>query len=179
MKPLLVACSLVALALGGAVLHADPDSGPKAGDKVPALKATAAYGDDAGKELDLAALRKGKPTLYVFVRADKFDRPMFRFLKTLNDTLKKDHEDVRVVAVWLTEDAEATKSLFTRAEPTLKLLEQTTFGHAREAKDWNVNGDAHLTVVVAEDDKVSASLGFTSLNETDVKDVVKKLKPKK
>jgi hypothetical protein len=178
MRTLLVLGLLLAVPVA---LRADPESGPKTGDKVPALKATVAYGDDAGKESDLADKRKDKPTLYVFVRADKFDRPMFRFLKALDEAVKKDRDDVRIIAVWLTEDADATRAFLTRAEPTLKLLEQTTYAYAPKdgPKDWNVNGDAHLTAVVAEESKVSASLGFTSLNETDAKDVMKKLKPKK
>ena len=43
-------------------------------------------------------------------------------------------------------------------------------------KDWNVNGDAHLTVVVADKNKVTATFAFVSLNETDVAPVIRALK---
>jgi hypothetical protein len=170
------------LLLPATALRADPDSGPAAGSKLAPLKALAAYGDDAGKEVDFAAKRRGKSTVFVFVQADKWDRPMYRFLRTLDELLKKDRTDVSVVAVWLSDDADKAKAYLARAEPTLKMLSQTTFGiHGSKngPKVWNVNPDAHLTAVVVEGDKVSVSVGLTSVNETDAKDVVKKLNPKK
>ena len=154
-------------------LWAEPDSGPAAGSKLPPLKVLAAYGDDAGKEVDFADKRKDKPTVFVFVQADKWDRPMYRFLRTLDERLKKDRDDVQIVAVWLSDDADKAKAYLTRAEPTLKMLSQTTFalhGGKDGPRDWNVNPDAHMTAVVVEGGKVSAGMGFTSVNETDAKD---------
>ena len=54
-----------------------------------------------GKELDYAAERKNKPTIFLFVQGDKFDRPVGRFLKVLDTELAKDRADVHIVAVWL------------------------------------------------------------------------------
>ena len=62
----------------------DVQSGPKAGDKVAALKALVATGDNAGKELDISAERKDKPTVYIFIDADQFSRPIARCLKVLD-----------------------------------------------------------------------------------------------
>jgi hypothetical protein len=169
-------CGLLA-----ARLHAAPDSGPSAGSKLAALKATAAYGDDAGKEIDLTEKRKDKPTVFVFVRADKWDRPMYRFLRTLDEIVKKERDDMRVIAVWVSDDPDKSKEYLQRAEATLKMMEQTTFAYVGKEgpKDWNINSDAHLTAVVVEKGKVGASLGFTSVNETDAKDVLKKFEAKK
>jgi hypothetical protein len=164
-----------------AALRADPDSGPAAGSKAPPLKATAAHGDDAGKEVDFVDQRKDRPTVFVLVRADRWGRPMYRFLRGVDEILKKERDDVRVVAVWVGDEPEKSKEYLERAEPTLKMLMQTTFAYAGKdgPKDWNVNADAHVTAVVVEGGKVAASLGFVSVNETDARDVVGKLKPKK
>jgi len=52
-------------------------------------------------------LRKDKPTVYVFVQAEKWDRPMFRFIKTIDEKLG---DAGQVVAVWLTDDADKSKT---------------------------------------------------------------------
>ena len=54
----------------------DVDSGPENGKKVPALKVFDTTGPKQDIEVDYAAERKDKPTVYVFVQADKWDRPM-------------------------------------------------------------------------------------------------------
>ena len=51
------------------------ESGPKAGDKVPALKVFGVVGTVEGKEADFAADRKDKPTIYIFVQAKKAGYP--------------------------------------------------------------------------------------------------------
>ena len=50
-------------------------------------------------------------------------------------------------------------------------------GNKDGPRDWNINGDAHLTVVVVHEGKVAATFGYRSVNETDVpavRDVLKK-----
>ena len=47
------------------------ESGPKAGDKVAALKAFGVVGTIEGKEADFAAERKDAPTIYLFVQAEE------------------------------------------------------------------------------------------------------------
>jgi hypothetical protein len=173
---------LFVVLLAGGTLRAQVESGPKEGARVPAVKVAVATGDAAGKDLDFAAERKDKPTIYVFVRADAWDRPMARFLREIDQTLAKDRTDVQVVAVWLTEDAAKSKEYLPRAQESLK-LSQTTFavypGEKSGPEGWGLNSEARLTAVVAQDGKVTASFGFGSLNETDAPAVLKKLKPKK
>ncbi len=146
-------------------------SGPAAGEKVPALQVFDATGENADKEVDYAAERKGRPTVYLFVRADKFDRPMNRFMKTLDGAVQKDFPDAYVVAVWLTDDAAKTKELLPRVQRSVGYgaTALTCFtGGAEGPKGWNVNGDAHLTAVLANKGKVAATFGYRSVNETDV-----------
>ena len=147
--------------LAGA-LKAQVESGPKAGDKIEVLKVFAATGDAAGKEVDYAARRKDKPTIFVFVQSDKWDRPVARFLRTLDQDLAKNRADVHIVAVWLTDDVVKAKEYLPKAQGSLN-LSQTTFtvfpGDKSGPKGWGINADAHLTVVVAHEKKVSTSLG--------------------
>ena len=173
---------LLALVFMPSVLQAQVESGPSVGSKVEILKAVAATGDAAGKEVDYAAERKAKPTIFIFVQSDKWDRPVARFLRTLDQELSKNRNDVHIIAVWLTDDAAKAKEYLPKAQESLK-LSQTTFavfpGDKSGPAGWGINADAHLTAVVAQDQKVSASLGFRSVNETDAPSVLKILKSTK
>jgi hypothetical protein len=149
----------------------DVVSGPDKGKPVPALKVFDATGPHEGKEVEYAAERKGRPTVYVFVRADKWDRPMARFLKGLDRAAAREGEDALVVAVWLTGDADKTKEYLPVAQQSLQFQHTalTCFlGGQDGPKGWNVNGEAHLTAVVAHRGKVAAVFGYRSVNETNV-----------
>lgn len=169
---------LAVLVKAPGLVLAQVESGPAAGTRVEALKVVVATGDAAGKELDFSADRKDKPTVYAFFQADKWDRPMARFLKVLDKELGG--ADVHIVAIWLTEDVEKSKGYLPKAQGSLQLA-QTTFavhpGDKNGPEKWGINSDAHLTVVVARGNKVIASIGYRSVNETDVPEVMKKVKP--
>ena len=110
-------------------------------------------------------------TVYLFVRADKFDRPMNRFMKALDGAVQKDFPDTCVVAVWLTDDVAKTKELLPRVQQSVGYgaTALTCYaGGAEGPKGWGVNADAHLTAVVATKGKVTATFAYQSLNETDV-----------
>jgi hypothetical protein len=148
-------------------------SGPKEDAKVAPLKVYAVTGEPKDKEVDYAGLRKGKPTVYVFVSARDFDRPMFRFIKKLDEDLP---EDGLVVAVWLTDDADKSKEYLPKIAQYFKGAALTVFGTTEGPKDWGINSDARLTAVVAHKGKVVKSLGYQSLNETDAPEVIEALK---
>jgi hypothetical protein len=173
---------VVALVFGPGTLRAQVESGPSAGSTVAALKAVAATGDAVGKEVDYATERKERPTLFVFVQADHWDRPVARFLRALDQALAKDRNEVQIIAVWLTDDVAKAKDYLPKAQEALK-LSQTTFavcsGDKGGPAGWGINADAHITAVVAQDQKVRGSFGFRSVNETDAPSVLKKLKPNK
>src|SRR5438552_10181498 len=114
--PLLAGLLLVSPAIGQ-----DVESGPESGKPAAALKVFDATGPGKDKEVDYAAERKDKPTIYVFVQADKWDRPMARFLKRLDEVLQKEGQDSNVVAVWLTDNADQTKAYLPKAQQSLQL----------------------------------------------------------
>jgi hypothetical protein len=150
-------------------LGQDLKSGPDKGKDVPSLEVFDVTGLNKGKELDYAAQRKEKPTIYLFIRADKWDRPMARFLKKVEEGLIKDEVEGIVVAVWLTDNVEKTKEYLSPVQQSLQfqITALACFPGAKAGpKAWNINEDAHLTAVVARQGKVAATFAFQSLNET-------------
>jgi len=167
------------LLLSQQVVHADVDSGPKAGTEVSALKVFAVTGDSAGKDLDYAAERGSKPTIYVFVPHERFDRPIARFLKELEKGVKDAGNDAQMVTVFLTDDVPKTKEYLPKAQMSLQftanplvIFPSVTMG----PEGWAVNTDAHVTAVVVQSKKVVASFGYRSVNETVAPDVTAALK---
>ena len=157
---------------------ADVASGPVVGEGVPALKVLVVVGEKAGDELDLAAGRKEHPTVYVFLQADKFDRPMARYLRALDESVTKAGQNTAIVVVWLTGTPDATKEYLPKVQMSLKLQSTTYAQHANTAgpEGWGINPDAHLTAVVAGKAKVAANFGYRSLNDTVVPEVDAALK---
>jgi hypothetical protein len=149
----------------------DVTSGPTKGEKVPAVKVFDATGANKDKEVDYAAERKDKPTIYLLIAADKFDRPMNKFMKTLDDAIKKDSGDAYMVAVWLTDDQDKTKNFLPRVQQSVQ-YENTALTCFPGSKDgpqhWNINNDAHVTIVIANKQKVVDTFGYRTINDTDV-----------
>ena len=173
-QPLLASCFVFALV--GVSRAADLESGPEKGAKIPALKVYDCTGENKEKMIDYAALRKDKVTVYLFLPADKFDRPMHRFFKKLDETANDDFKDVYLVAVWLTDDEPATKERLPKIQMSVNYsMTALCSFKGTDPKDWNVNRDAHLTVVVAAKGKVAARFAYKSANDTLVPNVVKAL----
>ncbi len=172
-------CGVAAAALAVGVAAADVESGPKAGEKVGELKAFGVVGPVEGKEVDYAAERKDEPTVYLFVSAENFSRPIDRFMRTLDGKLDEAGGDkAAAVAVWLTADADESKAYLPRAQASMKFQKTAlaVFGDKSGPNGWGVNPDAHLTVVVANKGKVVKSFAYTSVNETDARAVLAELK---
>lgn len=154
----------------------DLDSGPEPGKSVPPLKVFDATGPERDKEVDYAKQRKDKPTLYAFVNAAKWDRPTARLMKKLDGAADK--AGAYVVAVWLTEKVEEAKNYLPVAQQSLQFEHTalTCFPGDRFGPDgWNVNGEAGLTVVVADRGKVVASFGFRAASEAEAPKILKAL----
>lgn len=174
--PILV--TTASLVLSASIARAQVESGPVAGAKLAALKVAAATGEFAGEEVDYLDKRKDKPTIYAFVQAASWDRPMARYLRTLDAAVKKTGGDVQIVAVWLTDDAEKSKEYLPKAQMSLK-LELTALvvyaGDKSGPENWGINDRATLTTVVSDGATCGARFGYVSLNETDVPAVEKAL----
>ncbi len=169
---------LMAAVLGAAVVRAgDMESGPAKGERLPPLKVHVLNGEQKDKDVDLATARKEAPTVYVFVQADKWDRPMFRFVKTLGEAVQKDFPKAAVVAVWLTDKQDATREYLPKIDQYFAGTTLACFsGEKAGPKNWGINADAHATAVVAAGGRVAERFGYRSVNETDAAAVLKALK---
>jgi hypothetical protein len=174
---LLVTVALAALTTSPVVL--DVESGPKAGEAVPALKAFGVVGSIANKEADFAKDRGDAPTVYVFVQAEPFGRPTARYLKTLDQKAGEIDDTLKVVIVWLGGAADKNKEYLPKVNQSLKFARTDLavfIGDKAGPDKWNLNSDAHVTTVVANKGKVVKSFAYVSLNETDVTGVEEALK---
>ena len=154
-------------------------SGPNVGQPVPAVPVLVASGPNAGHEIDYADQRREKPTVYVFIQADKWDRPMARFLRGLDEAMPKINEDAYVVAVWLTADQERTKQYLPLAQQSLRLTNTALTQFTAEATGsaaWKLHSGAHLTAVVVTKGIVATNLAYRSVNERLLTRVVLALK---
>jgi hypothetical protein len=179
MSPARTLLAGLAVLLAAPLWAQDVASGPDKGEKVPELKVYDATGPHKEKDVNYAADRKEKPTVYLFIRYDKFDRPMARFMKEFDKVVKKDFEDAYVVAVFVTEDVDKTKEHLPRIQQSVQYESTalTCFTGGKDGpKGWNVNSDAHLTAVIANKGKVASTFGYQSINDTDVPKVVEALK---
>lgn len=174
--------SLVVVAIMLCTEVAKGESGLAPGNAVPPLKVNAVAGVSLGDDKDFAAERKEAPTIYVFVQAERFDRPVGRFLKVLDQKLAAVRPDVQVVAVWLTDDVEKSKQYLPVAQQSLK-LEATVWsvypGEKSGPANWNIDIAANVTVVVASQGKAIKSFEYGSINDTVVREVLQPLPPKK
>ena len=176
MKTLGVLCGLAF----ASVAVADIESGLKAGEKVPALKAYGLVGATENKETDYAADRKDELTVYLFVQSEHFSRPMARFMKELDGKISGAGEKAAAVAVWVGDKSfEKDKDRIPKIHGSLK-FEKTSIaafdGEKSGPNGWGVNPDAHLTVIVVNKGKVVKSFAYTVVNDTDVPAVLKELK---
>jgi hypothetical protein len=177
-RMVLLALYLLLPLLATMPLLASTSSGPASGSKLPPLTVAAVTGDAAGEDVDFVARRGGKPTIYLFVQADKWDRPVARFIKTLDQELAGSRPDVAIVAVWLTDDVEMSKEYLPRAQQSINLAQTSLCvypGDKNGPAAWSIDPRMHLTAVVADQDRVIDSLGYRSLNETNVPEVLAKL----
>ncbi len=150
-------------------------SGPETGQKVEPLRVFATSGDHAGQALDIVADRAARPTVYLFVQAERWDRPMARFLRSLDQALRAPEARATLVAVWLTDDVEAARTYQPRAQQSLN-LERTTWsvfeGPRQGPAGWSINDAADLTAVVVRDGRVLGSFGFRGPADTDLRAVL-------
>lgn len=176
-----ISVSLVLLSFVS-TLRADVDSGPTVGEKMPALALQVVVGTDEGKETDWLKTRGDKPTVYFFIRTDKFSRPSARVLKKFDQELAQLGE-TRAVAVWLTDNKGDTEKHLPLVQQSLQFDNTTLCLHDSNRdgpNNWGVNSDADLTAVVIADGKVVKRFGWVGPNEMVVKDLLAALpKPEK
>ncbi len=157
---------------------ADVESGPKAGETVGALKVHAVTGTIEDKEIDYAKERKDEPTIYIFVNAEKFSRPINKYMLTVDGKLADASDKAMAVIVWCGGDFDKNKEYMpklAKAVPYAKSALTVFNGDANGPSGWGVNSAAHLTAVVVVGGKVIKSFAYESVNDTDAQDVIESL----
>ena len=160
--------------LGMSILLCDSASasaaGPEVGRKLSPLKVEVLQAGGGYMADDIATAAAEKPVVYLLVPAKKWDRPVARFMKTLDDKLASFSATAIVHAVWLTADVGASKEYLPRAAQSLqfKNVSLAVFSDESGPEGWQPAGDGQLTVVVANKGRVASTFSFASVNETDV-----------
>ena len=151
-------------------------------DDLKPMKVYAVTGGFEGSEVDYVAERKEKTTVYVFLAADQWTRPVARYVKKLDEEIAggiAGAEDAQIVAVWLSDDAAKGKDYLPKAQTSLLATrtDWTVFEGQKAGPDgWNVDIAAALTTVIVRDGKEVNRFSYKSVNETDVPEAVKALK---
>lgn len=168
--------ALALFAISSVACRADVESGPKADEKVGELKVSVVVGEKEGKDLDLAADRKDAPTVYLFVNAEKFGRPMARFMKKVDEKIGDVNDKAEAAVVIVGGDVTMWKDRLPKIQMSLKFAKtsMSVFDGA-EPKGWALNTNAHITAVVAVKGKVVKSFAFVSVNEKDEEAVMEAL----
>ncbi len=169
--------SLIVLTLFAGVAMADVESGPKPDAKVADLKVTFATGANEGKEMNIPGERKDEPTVYLFVNSSKFSRPIAQFMRQLDGKLGETNAKAYAYAVWVGAEGDKTKDYLPRVNESIKLT-KTDMAWTKTAapEGWGLNDDAHLTVVVTKDKKVSKVFAWISVSDKDVPKVLEAVK---
>lgn len=161
------------------ILAADLKSGPNVGVRVGKLPVFAATGAHENKEIDYAAERKEKPTIYIFVNGEHFSRPMAQYIREIDQKIANGKEKAEAIVVWMTDKLDETKEYLPKVQQSIQLQATAltiATGDKPRLQDWKINDDAHITVVVVNTGSVAGSVAHQSVNKTDAEAVIKLLK---
>jgi hypothetical protein len=115
---------MVLIAASTCFARAEVKSGPPAGGAVPELKVFVASGEQSGNEVHYPNRRADKPTVYILVSAEHWDRPVARFIKSIDKGLPEASAQAAAVVVWLTDKPDEAKDYLPKVQQSLQL--QTT-----------------------------------------------------
>ena len=144
-------------------------SGPQKGEKLLPFKVLGVYDEVAGKELDFVTAAGGKPILLVFVH--KLTRPAFGLTRILTSFGLERKKDIFTGLVWLHEadDRSKAEAYLTRARGSLRI--QVPAGISLDGAEgpgaYGLNRYVTLTVLVANENKVTANFALVQPNDTD------------
>lgn len=175
-----ISCALLAFILSTftpVTLKAQDKSSSTSQKPVPKLTAVVCVGEKTGEPAELTQNRGEKPTIIMFIQLEKWDRPIARLLRELDQQTNAKLTDGSVVAVWLSNNEVAKlKEHLPRVQQSLKLSTTTyaawsgdTFGPS----DWNLNQDESVTVITINKGMVLGRHTFRSTNEGDAAKIMK------
>lgn len=145
-------------------------------EPVPALEAIVCVGENVGQKLDLSKSRNAKPSVYMFIQKEHWDRPTARLLRELDGKVRNELTDGGIVAVWLTDEpVENLQEHLPKVQQSIS-LSMTTYavwpGNAFGPAAWGLIRDDHVTIVTVKDGKILRKHTFRSTNEGDAPKVL-------
>ena len=162
---IVAACSLVAIAA-----RADDPvfSGPQPGEALTSFKAVAFSGPRAGREVELPGEFAGKPTVLVFVH--EITRPALQLIRPVDHYAAKWADaGLNARVVWLAADPAQAQAFLKRARNSLNLKSPVVIalGGAEGPGNYGLNRNVTLTILAANEGKVTANFAIVQPNETD------------
>src|SRR4051794_38659018 len=156
--------------LGAIVARADDPvfSGPQPGEPLTTFKAVAFSGPRAGGEVELPGDFAGKPTVLVFVH--EITRPALQLIRPVDHYAAKWADaGLNGRVVWLAADPAQAQAFLERARSSLNLKSPVVIaqGGAEGPGNYGLNRNVTLTILVANEGKVTANFAIVQPNETD------------
>ena len=135
-------------------------SGPQPGEKLAPLKVRVVIGDNAGKDVDIVSVAKGKPTFLIFM--NKWNEQVAELMRVI--TLYAEQRDKPPVSavVWLTSDASDLEARLERAPPHMP--RNTLVGISLDAPEgpgaYGLNRHVQMTILVADSNVVTSNFAL-------------------
>jgi hypothetical protein len=170
MRRLIFCLSVCAALPASSPARADEEvfSGPQAGEKVSPFKVLGVLGEHAGKEVDYVKDADGKPTLFIFVH--EITRPAAGLMRMLTHySHSRGKDGLRTYVVWLHADRTDAEGFLKRAEKSLNLPVPVgvSLDGAEGPGAYGLNRKVSLTILVVNDNKVSANFALVQPSVTD------------
>jgi len=151
-------------------------SGPQPGEALPALKVLGVYDADAGQELDFVSQAHDGPILLIFVH--QVTRPSVGLTRVLAKYAASRKEDgLTAGIVWLTDDRGEAEAYLLRARQSLgfEVPVGISLDGAEGPGTYGLNRDVALTILAANEGRVTASYALVQPDLTDAMPVIKQV----
>ncbi|MGD9855648.1 MAG: hypothetical protein AB7U20_11945 [Planctomycetaceae bacterium] len=142
-------------------------SGPQVGEKLPPLKASLAYGEQAGEVVDLVELAAGRPTLLVIVNGS--NRPAANLTRCLMNYAEMHEDKLFAATVYLADDLSGAETLLRQGiswwgmGPPIGV----SVDGAEGPGSYGLNRNVNLTILVAQKGQVTANYPLIQPSLTD------------
>jgi hypothetical protein len=144
-------------------------SGPQVGERLAPLQVTLAYGGETGHKTEFISQSGGKPTLLVVVNGA--NRPAAGLTRVLMHYAEmQPAADLFAGIVWLTDDASGAEKYFQQAASWWGVQAPVgiTVDGAEGPGSYGFNRNVNVTVLVANEKRVTANFALVQPSLTDV-----------
>ena len=158
------------------LVAADPVfSGPQAGEKTSPFKVVEVTGTNSGKERDPVAENSGRPTVLVFVHG--IERSLVPLLRVVDEYGAMRRETLTTEIVFLSADRIEGEQRVKAAAGSLKLQSRIglSVDGAEGPGNYGLNKECLMTIIMANDNKVTANFALVQPGIADAPKVLEAL----